>query len=176
MTSTSRSSRDESSGATDEGVVTSSSNDHEGLTTLDGRRRVTLVTLVLVDSERFTGDGRLINLEERVIGNNTTISRNDSSLDESLERVPLLNRSQQNRLTSSIWRISPGTTWGASISKRRPSRRTTAFRARVFFNSSTIEPAWYSCTKPTQALSSKRAQMTPKSTQSSRPAARMAAA
>lgn len=89
MTGTGRSSRDESSSTTDKGVVTCSSNDHESLTTLDGRRRVTLVALVLVDSERFTGNGRLINLEERVIGNNATVSRNDSSLNKSLERVPL---------------------------------------------------------------------------------------
>lgn len=79
-------------------------------------------------------------------------------------------------LTSSIWSISPGTTSEASTSERRPSRRTTAFKARVFFSSSTIEPAWNSWMKPTDALSRSKAQITPKSTQSLRPAASTAAA
>ncbi|CAF3594394.1 unnamed protein product [Fusarium graminearum] len=72
--------RDESSGTTNEGVVTSGSNDNEGLTTLDSGRSVTVVTMVLVDSERLSSDGGLINLAEAALGNETTISRNDRSL------------------------------------------------------------------------------------------------
>jgi hypothetical protein len=135
---------------------------------------------MLVDCERLSGNGRLIDLEESIIGYDAAISRNNSTLKFFLV---LHKRYFQgfvalwfSQLTSSICRISPGTTSGASISNRRPSRRTTAFKARVFFNSSTIEPAWNSCMKPTEALSKSRAQMTPKSTQSSRPAASTAAA
>ncbi|PTD13270.1 hypothetical protein FCULG_00004147 [Fusarium culmorum] len=72
--------RDESSGTTNEGVVTSGSNDNEGLTTLDSGRSVTVVTMVLVDSERLSSDGGLINLAEAALGNETTISRNNGSL------------------------------------------------------------------------------------------------
>jgi hypothetical protein len=69
--------RDESSGTTDEGVVTSGSNDNESLTTLDSGRSVTVITVVLVDSERLSGDGRLVNLAEAALGDETTISWND---------------------------------------------------------------------------------------------------
>ncbi|KAF3060281.1 hypothetical protein CFAM422_011359 [Trichoderma lentiforme] len=72
--------RDESSGTTDEGVVTSGGDDQEGLTTLDGRGSIAGVALVLVDGERLTGDGGLINLEESALGNDTTISGNDGTL------------------------------------------------------------------------------------------------
>lgn len=80
MTSATSRLRDESSGTTNEGVVTSGSNDNEGLTTLDSGRSVTVVTMVLVDSERLSSDGGLINLAEAALGNETTISRNDRSL------------------------------------------------------------------------------------------------
>ena len=70
---------DEGSGTADEGVVTSSSNDNESLTTLDSGRSVAVVTMVLVDSERLASDGRLINLTEAALGNETTISGDDSS-------------------------------------------------------------------------------------------------
>jgi len=72
---------DQGSGATDESVVTSGSNDQEGLTTLYTRRRVTLVTLVLVNSEGFTGDGGLIDLEEGIVGDNATVGWDDGTLE-----------------------------------------------------------------------------------------------
>lgn len=72
--------RDESSGTTDEGVVTGGGDDQEGLTTLDGRGSIAGVALVLVDGERLTGDGGLINLEESALGNDATISGNDGTL------------------------------------------------------------------------------------------------
>ncbi|KAH3682226.1 hypothetical protein WICPIJ_006805 [Wickerhamomyces pijperi] len=72
--------------------------------------------------------------------------------------------------------ISPGTTSLAGISTKLPSLITMAEWARVFFNSSTMEPAWYSWKKPTAALRNNKPRMTPKSTQSSKPAAKTAAA
>ena len=71
---------DKGSGATDEGVVTSGSNDEESLTTLDSGGSVAVVTLVLVDGERLTGDGGLINLEESIFSDDATISGNDGTL------------------------------------------------------------------------------------------------
>ena len=71
---------DEGSGTTDEGVVTSSSNDNESLTTLDSGRSVAVVTMVLVDGERLASDGRLINLTEAALGNETTIGGDDGTL------------------------------------------------------------------------------------------------
>lgn len=71
---------DERSGTTDESVVTGSSDDHEGLTTLDGGRSIAVVALVLVDSERLASDGGLINLKEGIFGDDATISGNDSTL------------------------------------------------------------------------------------------------
>lgn len=68
------------SSATDESVVTSSSNDHEGFATLDPRRSITLVALVLVDGKRLSSNSGLINLEESIVGDNATISWNDSTL------------------------------------------------------------------------------------------------
>jgi hypothetical protein len=70
----------EGSSATDEGVVTSGSDDNKGLTTLDGRGGVAVVTLMLVDSERLASDGRLINLEEGVLGNDAAVGGNDGTL------------------------------------------------------------------------------------------------
>jgi hypothetical protein len=69
-----------SSGTTNESVVTSSCDDHEGLTTLDGGRSITLITLVFIDREGFASNGRLINLEESIICNNAAICRNDGTL------------------------------------------------------------------------------------------------
>jgi hypothetical protein len=71
--------RDKGSGTTDEGVVTGGSNDNESLTTLDSGRSVAAVTMVLVDSERLASDGRLINLTEAALGNETTIGGDDSA-------------------------------------------------------------------------------------------------
>jgi hypothetical protein len=80
VTSASASRVDEGGSATDEGVVTSGGDDQEGLTTLDSRGSVALVTLVLVDSERLASDGRLVNLEEGIVGNDATISGDDGTL------------------------------------------------------------------------------------------------
>jgi hypothetical protein len=71
---------DEGSGATDEGAVTSCGDDQEGLTTLDTGRGIALVALVLVDSERLASDGRLVNLEEGIVGNDAAISGDDGTL------------------------------------------------------------------------------------------------
>lgn len=71
---------DESGGATDEGVVTGGGNHDEGLTTLDGGGSEALVALVLVDSERFTSDSRLVDLEESILGDDAAVGGNDSSL------------------------------------------------------------------------------------------------
>jgi hypothetical protein len=79
MTSSGRSLVDQSSGATDESVITSRSDDHECLTTLDGRGSVTVVTLVLIDSEGLSSDSGLIDLQEGIIGNNATVGRNNST-------------------------------------------------------------------------------------------------
>jgi len=79
MTSSGRSLVDQSSGATDESVITSRSDDHEGLTTLDGRGSVTVVTFVLIDSEGLSSDSGLIDLQEGIIGNNATVGRNNST-------------------------------------------------------------------------------------------------
>lgn len=65
---------DEGGGATNEGVVTGGANDDESLTTLDGGRGVALVALVLVDGERLTGDGGLIDLKESIVGDDAAIS------------------------------------------------------------------------------------------------------
>ena len=80
MTSAAASSVDERSGATDEGIVTGGSHDDESLTTLDSGGSVALVALVLVDGERLTSDGALVNLEESIVGDNTTVGGDDGTL------------------------------------------------------------------------------------------------
>ncbi|KAK1239494.1 hypothetical protein MKX07_008982 [Trichoderma sp. CBMAI-0711] len=80
VTSATRRLGDEGSSTTDEGVVTSGGDDQEGLTTLDGRGSIAGVALVLVDGERLTGDGGLVNLEESTLGDDATIGGNDGTL------------------------------------------------------------------------------------------------
>ena len=58
----------ESSGLTDERVSGGGSNDSVGLTTLATSGVVASVGHVLVDSERFTSDGGLVNGDERDTG------------------------------------------------------------------------------------------------------------
>jgi hypothetical protein len=70
----------ESSGTTDESVVTSGCDDHEGLTTLNTGRSITLVTLMFVDCKGLASNGRLIDLEESIIGNNAAICGNNGTL------------------------------------------------------------------------------------------------
>jgi len=55
-------------------------DDDESLATLDSGGCVDSVALVLLDGERFAGKGRLINLEICVLGDNTAIGRDDSTL------------------------------------------------------------------------------------------------
>lgn len=71
---------DQGGGATNEGVVTGGGDDDEALTTLDSGRGEAVVATVLVDSERLTSDGGLINLEEGVLGNDATIGGDDGTL------------------------------------------------------------------------------------------------
>jgi hypothetical protein len=79
MTGTAGSRCDERGSTTDEGAVTSGSDDHEGLTTLDGGGCVTGVAIVLVDSERLAGDGGLIDLEVGIFGDNATVGGDDGT-------------------------------------------------------------------------------------------------
>ena len=55
-------------------------DDDESLATLDSGGCVDGVTLVLLNSERFTGKGRLIDLEICVVGDDTTIGRDNGTL------------------------------------------------------------------------------------------------
>jgi hypothetical protein len=71
---------DKSSGTTDEGVVTSGGNNHETLTSLDGRRGKGVVAKVLIDGKRLTGKSGLINLEETIGGDNSAISGDNGTL------------------------------------------------------------------------------------------------
>lgn len=67
----------EGSGMIDEGVVIGSGNDEEGFIMFDSGRSVVGVVFVFVDGERFIGDGRLINLEESIIGDDVIIGGNN---------------------------------------------------------------------------------------------------
>ncbi|VUC35121.1 unnamed protein product [Clonostachys rosea] len=80
VTSATSGSGNESSSTADEGVVTSGSDDDEGLTTLDSGGREALITVVLVDSERFTSKSGLIDLEEGTLGDDATVSGNDGTI------------------------------------------------------------------------------------------------
>ena len=80
VTSSGVGSVDKGGSTTDEGVVAGGSDNDEGLTTLDGGGGEALVTLVLVDSQRLASDGRLINLQESILGDNATISGDDGTL------------------------------------------------------------------------------------------------
>lgn len=82
VTSTARGSVDQSGSATDEGVVTGRSNDHESLTTLDSGGSVASIALVLVDGERLTSQSGLIDLEESTLSDDATIGRDNGTLME----------------------------------------------------------------------------------------------
>ncbi len=62
MSGSARCRADQRGSTTNEGPVTSVGNDDEGLATLDRGGCIDSVTLVLLDSERFTGKSRLIDL------------------------------------------------------------------------------------------------------------------
>jgi len=80
VTSTSGSASNERGSATNKGGVTSGSDNNEGLTALDSGRSVADIAFVLVNSERLASDGRLVNLEESIFGNNATVGGDDGTL------------------------------------------------------------------------------------------------
>ncbi|GJD02139.1 hypothetical protein ColKHC_10964 [Colletotrichum higginsianum] len=80
VTGTSGGSVDKSGSATDEGVITSGGNDDESLATLDSGRGVAVVVAVLVDGQRLTSDSGLVNLEESIFGDDTTIGGDNGTL------------------------------------------------------------------------------------------------
>jgi len=71
---------DQCGSTANKGPVTGMGDDDESLATLDSGGCVDSVALVLLDGERFAGKGRLINLEICVLGDNTAIGRDDSTL------------------------------------------------------------------------------------------------
>src|SRR5271170_691436 len=77
MTCSTRSFADQCGGAADKSSVSSSSDNHESFTTLDCRGSITGVSFVFIDGKRFSGDGRLIHLDECVLGDDTTVRRNN---------------------------------------------------------------------------------------------------
>ena len=55
-------------------------DDNEGLTALDGTRGKALVAFVLLNSKRFAGKRRLVNLEVGILGHDAAVSGNDRTL------------------------------------------------------------------------------------------------
>src|SRR5271154_2925925 len=80
MAGTTGGSVDESCSTANEGVVASSSDDHETFTALHGRRSITSIALVLINSQRFASDGRLINLKIAFVGDKPAISWDNASI------------------------------------------------------------------------------------------------
>ena len=64
---------------TDESAVTSSSNYHESLTTLNSGGSITSIAFVFIDGERFSGDGRLIDLDESILSDDATVCGDDGT-------------------------------------------------------------------------------------------------
>ena len=79
----------EGGGAADKGVVTSGGDDDKGLTTLDSGGSEAVVALVLVDSERLTSDGGLVDLEEGILGDDAAISGDNGTLGRLAGRLTL---------------------------------------------------------------------------------------
>jgi len=79
VTSSSGSLADERGGATNESTISSGGNNHESFTTLDSGGGITVVSLMLVDGKGFSGNGRLIDLDESVFGDDTTVGGNDGT-------------------------------------------------------------------------------------------------
>ncbi|KAH3668244.1 hypothetical protein OGAPHI_001998 [Ogataea philodendri] len=63
----------QSSSSTDESVVTGSSNDHQSFTSLNSGRRESWVTRSLVNGQRLTGKGGLVDLQEALVRNKLTV-------------------------------------------------------------------------------------------------------
>ena len=70
---------DKGSCAADESSVSSSCDNHESFTTLDSGRSITSITFVLIDGKRLAGNGRLIDLDESVLGDNSTVGRDNGT-------------------------------------------------------------------------------------------------
>jgi hypothetical protein len=153
MTSSGRSSVDEGGSATDEGVVTSGGNNHESLTTLDSRGSIALVALVLVDSEGLASDGRLINLEIGILSDDAAIGGNDSTL-LNLQDIAGNDLGGLDLLESTV-------TENNSLERKSLLQLVDNRTSLEFLN---------------ETDSGVEKEETPKSTQSSRPAARTAAA
>jgi hypothetical protein len=77
MTRATGSFADECGGAADKSSVSSGSDNHESFTTFDSRGGITSVSFVFINGKRFSGDGRLIDLDESVFGDDTTVRRNN---------------------------------------------------------------------------------------------------
>lgn len=79
MTCSTRCFADEGSGAADEGSVPRGSDNHESFATFDSGRSITSIAFVLIDGKRFSSNGRLIDLDESVLGDDTTVGGNNGS-------------------------------------------------------------------------------------------------
>ena len=77
MTSSARGFADECGGTADKCSVSSSSDNHKSFTTFDGRGSITGIALVFIHRKRFSSDGRLIDLDESILCDDTSVSRND---------------------------------------------------------------------------------------------------
>ncbi|KAH3673884.1 hypothetical protein OGATHE_001864 [Ogataea polymorpha] len=80
VTLTTRGLVDQSSSSTNEGGITGGSNNHQSLTSLDSGRREGWVSRSLVDGQRLTGKGGLVNLQETLIRNKLTVGRNNNTV------------------------------------------------------------------------------------------------
>lgn len=169
MTRAGASSVDKGSSATDEGVVTSSSNDNKGLTTLDGGGGVARVVLVLVDGERLTGDGGLINLEESIVGDDTAISGNDGTLLD-LENITGDNLGSLDLLQGAV--TENDSLEGKSLLELIDDRTSLVFLDETDNSVQKQQTrSKLASESPCICRGSTYPRMTPKSTQSSRPAA-----
>ena len=79
MTSAARCFTDKCSGTTDKRTIASSSDNHESLTTFNSGRSITMISLMFIDSKRFSGNGRLIDLDKGIVGDDSTIGRDNST-------------------------------------------------------------------------------------------------
>jgi hypothetical protein len=79
MSGTTRGFVNESSGTTDKSTISRGGDNHESFTTFDGGGSITVISLVLVDGERFSGDSGLIDLNESVFCDDTTVCGDDGT-------------------------------------------------------------------------------------------------
>jgi hypothetical protein len=64
-------------------MITDLRHNHVSRPTLDGRGCITRISFVLVDSERFSGDTGLINLDDRFFTYDFAVCRNNIALGRS---------------------------------------------------------------------------------------------